>query len=500
MTKKQILGIIAFMLSLLIAISVFAGCNSTSAGEALPEQTEAKTSETEDKTNEEIKVEVKEELASPHTEYIKAQQESFEMLFPVSAGIKDYEFDEDSLVQEISITKFNGKSFDAYEDDMGDGSYMYVAEGATLQQFSDFLVSLTNKGAAYYTSNKIGANFFVTLATKKQIITAMYLKSENEVRVVVDDRARFDLAGLSDENEYQSLGRGSLTMVAIEETGWPGGLGMVYELTDGSFIIIDGGYSNRNVSTGAMTVSSANWLTKTLKKLAKDPDNIRIAAWVITHPHRDHYGAFIEMAKSSECLADIHIEKMIYNNPAAEYIKTDGVDVQAEWIDEAIVKWDPDQIIKAHPGQVIFVRDAVITVYGAPDITVPCAETITDANHLDVVTMIDFRGKRGLYMGDASSLQNPIIGRIFKKDLKADILQLAHHGYGDTKAGEVYKYVDPSIIFWPVGTRDYPGCANVAFNRGFFEDSNDNHVALKENLTIKDFTTWQPEPRWDPTK
>ena len=497
MTKKQILGLTALILSLLIAVSVFAGCNAGAPEAVAPDVTDAE--ETVAKTDSTETVEIDAEEESPYTDYLAAEQEAFETLFPTSMGIKDKTLDESAIANSITISAYNGTAFKVFEKDMGNGSYMHVAEGTTVQQFSRFLCGLLESGAGYYTSNKIGANFFVTMVTKTQIINAMFFKATREVRVVVDDRATFDLPGLASENVYARFGRASLTMVAIEETGWPGGMGFVYELSDGSFIVIDGGYSNRNAS-GKVTKSSANWLTKTLKKLAKDPENITIAAWVITHPHEDHYGAFIEMAESAECLEDITIEMVIYNNPAEEYLTSTNTVTAAKWIEAAIVKWKPEKLVKAHPGQVFHLRDAVITVYGSPDIVVPQDVEITNVNNLNTVTMVDYHGKRGLYLGDAQEIQNPIMSTLYNKEFKADILQLAHHGYGNTDAKDVYRFADPSIVLWPVGTRDYPGCANVGFNRPFFADGIDNHVALRENLTIRNFNTWEAEPRWDPTK
>ena len=105
-----------------------------------------------------------------------------------------------------------------------------------------------------------------------------------------------------------------LTVVAIAETGWPGGMGYVYELSDGSFFIIDGGYFNGS------TVSSAEWLTKTLQQMASDPKNIRIAAWYMTHPHEDHIGAYCDMAKRTECRRTMTIEKMIIFAQKKRYV------------------------------------------------------------------------------------------------------------------------------------------------------------------------------------
>ena len=480
------LNIIALILALITVGLLFSGCNTAVSETAIPDPTEER---------------VTLEVTDPPFEGDQDDEgESDELDIPESLGIRDVEFSESELEHSARISTFMSRRFDIENKDMGDGSYMYVAKSATRQQFSDYLSELVEAGFTYYTDSRIGNNFFVTFATKTQIATAMYLAAAREVRVVVDDRSKFSLHGLEKDNEYNDLGCNSLTVVAIEETGWPGGMGYIMELADGTFLVIDGGYYNgSNVSK-----SSANWFYKTLKKVANDPDNVTVAAWLITHPHSDHYGAFVAMTEKSEYMQGIHIEKLIYNTPADEYKTSTGSTGAVSMIESSAKKWGVEKLIKAHPGQIHYVKDAKITVYGSADIVVPQSFDITNVNNLNVVTMVDYMGKRALYLGDSQEVQNPILARLYGKELKTDILQLAHHGYNNTDAGEVYSFADPDIVFWPVSNNHYSGAnyggkvRDLALNQRFHAPGITNYVAGMLNMTISDFETWIPEARWDP--
>ena len=486
--------ILSLILALFITLLAFSAC-SKNEGEGGDESNSESVSATEDKT---------EKPTEEPTEEVTDSGIQNEILDQIlqkgeDIAITDIEFNEQNLASVAALpSAIGGREFNSLNVDMGDGSYMHVAKSATLQDYSDYLYSLYSAGFSYYTSNVIGNNFYATFATESQIVNAFYLNADKEVRVVVDDRSLFSLQGLESENEYEDLGLNSLTVVAIAETGWPGGMGYVYELSDGSFFIVDGGYYNGS------TVSSADWLTKTLQKMASDPKNIRIAAWYITHPHEDHMGAYCDMAKRTECRKTMTIEKMIINVPADEYVESAKCKDIVGWLDSALEKWTPEQIVKAHPGQQIYVRDLTLTIYSSPDLVLPHKVTITDLNELCNVAMVDYMGKRALFMGDSDTIPNPKIARNYTDTLKADILQLAHHGYGDTNAGVVYDYVHPTIVLWPVCDEHYNdgnggGTQFVGFNQRFFKDGIANYIAGDLNMTFTDFDTWIPEEeRWNP--
>ena len=57
-------------------------------------------------------------------------------------------------------------------------------------------------------------------------------------------------------------------------------------------------------------------------------------------------------------------------------------------------------------------------------------------------------------MGDSEAKPNAQLSVIYKELLKADILQLAHHGHGGTGSNDVNSYCNPSMVLWVVSNAD----------------------------------------------
>ena len=259
-------------------------------------------------------------------------------------------------------------------------------------------------------------------------------------------------------------------------------MGFIYQLEDGSFFIIDGGYwaggktaNTRSKATMGPTVMGV------LEKYAPDPNNIVIAGWLFTHIHSDHIGAFFDISRDREYMSKLTIEKVIFNMPSdAEMAIQDAsgtnLDGMKEWIDifnTAIANAEPESLVKAHPGQKFFIRDLSFDVYTTQDILLYSTavengtnlESIDWHNNTSVVTMVDFQGTKSLMLGDTHEKANKYVTNpLFRDCIKADILQVAHHGYGDTASGLIYKYIEPKLVMWPSRRGHFdgsnPGFAN----------------------------------------
>ena len=409
-------------------------------------------------------------------------------------------YDVSLLSKYLDLPEYNGRAFDISDIGLGGNSFMHIAKNTTSSEYDKYLEELYINGFVLYTENTIGDNYYSTFLTEEQIVNVMYLHDYREVRIMVDDRAEFDLPGLAQDNKYNELTDPSLTVIGVGATGWPGGMGYVYKLADGTFFIIDGGINKPDSGK----VNSCDWLYETLVELADDPDNIVIAGWLLTHTHKDHLGAFIDMAEEKEYMEKITLKQLIYNQPTDKIMTETGHPDRIPWMPNAIKLWKPESIVKAHPGQVFYYCDLTVTVYGTQELVLP---TFTDShNNHSIVTMVDYQDKRALYLGDAEGLMNGALVPLYGEELKCDILQLAHHGYHNTDAGPVYEIADPTIVFWPVSTGHYDGTGgatvrDVAFNQRFFAPGIDNYIAGETNMTIKDFYSWLPEDeRWNPMK
>ncbi len=374
----------------------------------------------------------------------------YEALFtmPLGDGI-----DEASLVNLAPLPNL-GTAYEA-----GQGAYTYVKSDMEIADFHNLRAELEARGFTYYTGNNIGKNVFATYVTKTQIVHLMFFFDEREIRTSVDPRGEgmdgFSLAGLENENVYDVKNGSTMTFVEIENAAWPGGMCMIFKLADGSFFVIDSGVGGRD-NNG----SSSGWVYATLARLADDPDNIRVSTWLVTHVHSDHAGGLVDLARGWYDTKDgrhnvmpkgakdkIKIDRIIYNQPAD--MSKFG---RGGWMKEIIEAFEVKNVVKAHPGQQFFIADLTLTVWGSQDIIIEDSDEITNHNEQSIVTKIDFNGKTMLSLADSEHRLNDKLVAVYGELLKSDIIQTAHHGYGNSGAGEVNKLCNPDIVLWPVAT------------------------------------------------
>ena len=404
-------------------------------------------------------------------------------------------------VNSIQLPNFMGKALGSAID-LGQGSSLYIISDTTRQKYLDYTTELQSLGFEPYTATSIAGNEYSTFITKTQIINVMYLKYYNEVRIIEDSRDAIELPKLKEESAYTKTESPSFTMMGISDSGYPGGMSFIYKLSDGTFFIIDGGICKDRIgSTECDGDPSVNRLFKTLQSLAKDPNNIVISGWLITHIHNDHAGAFIDLAETPSYLEKITIKQVIYSQPADSDMKDGNQPYRLDWMPNALKKMNITKTVKAHPGQQFFFADLTLTILGTHDLVKPAK--IERHNNASIVSMVEFGGKKMLFLADSEAVSNPKLANIYGEALDADILQVAHHGYDNTNAGVVYKYITPSIVLWPIQTSDWKSNANVynvSFNSSNFDKPGILHyVAGDSNITFSNFNTWRPtKENWKP--
>ena len=373
-------------------------------------------------------------------------------------------FDETGLIKSATLPNL-GTGYDA-----GQGSKTYVKTSATKSTFESLCSEIESKGLKRYTSNTIGNNLFATYVTQTQIVHVMFFANRGEVRTAVDQRGsgtdgKFSLTGLSGDNKYTKSTTSEMIVCDISNADWPGGMCIIFKLADGRFFIIDAGMGGKLSDNRQWIGSSSGWIYQTLARHAKDPKNIVVAGWLITHVHSDHAGGLYDMALGyygatnadggkkhtvmpKEMTKYIKIEQLIYNQPATTKFGRNG------WMNTIISAFNVKNVVKAHPGQVFYAADFTLTIYGSQDVMLEKAGSSGDLNDFSLVARTVFNGKSALFLGDSDTIPNPRLATIYKETLKSDILQLAHHGYGDTGDADVNSYCNPSIVLWVVSNRD----------------------------------------------
>ena len=343
------------------------------------------------------------------------------------------------VVDTTELPDYNGTAFDASVD-AGQGSRVLVKKNTTQEQYTAYLTALSAAGFAPYTSHTLDGNLFHTYTNDKYIVHTMYFPSEKATRVAVDCRETFGLAGLKSENVYTNSEGKSTYFTQLGLAQIPGatanGMGYLVKLTDGRFVVVDGGYAYDSGGGG----NSGDFILRTMKHLADDPNNIVIAAWFVTHIHTDHAGGFMGMGNKHA--NDVKIEKLIYNQPNDDQMASAGLGERLNWISTGIENFKKANnpiktVIKAHPGQQFFFCDLTVTMIGTMDILEPY--TLSSGNNSSLVMSFEMNGGKVLLTGDCEPAEGRAIRDIYggidstTSCLKSDFVQLSHHGYGNTK-------------------------------------------------------------------
>ncbi len=381
--------------------------------------------------------------------------------------------------------------------DGGDGSKLILYKDVSKETHDAFVSGIEALGYEHYVTNNIGENCFYTYHNDESIMHIMYFPRVAETRVVIDTKEFTSLAGLESENIYEAgKSEMSFTQLGLEHPragNCQNGMGYILKLSDGSFVIVDGGHT-RDMSYAE---SAGDYLLDSLKVLADDPNDIRVHTWFLSHIHNDHIGAFYDIARDTP--DSIKVERLVYNAPNDTQLAGVSGGNLDDKVENAAKMFGIKTVVKGHPGQVFYANEATFTIYGSLDIVEPIK--IDNINESSMVMKMEFMGKTMIFLGDCHPNESLALTNAYGDDLKSNFIQLSHHGYADGATLLLNETIKAEASFWPVGNDHYKNMVSkigaVPQNAPFVNIP--HYVAGDTNLTIKDFDTWIPEEkRWTP--
>lgn len=337
----------------------------------------------------------------------------------------------------------------------GNNNQLLLFSDTDMAEFNTYLGEIEKKGFTLYTDNEVVGNKFATYINDEYVVTAGYYKHNNEARVIIEPRTTLPI--LAEENKYEKVTEPKFALLGLEYDSGEGynsqnGQCFVWQLSDGSFIVVDGGF-NRSVD--------ARQILKFMQENAPDPKNINIAAWIITHAHGDHYGAFANF--SANYGKHINLELIIANFLSDEAREMDDMAEGGGYV--YVLQHEKSypncQYLEAHTGQKLHIRDAEIEILYTIESYVP-RSLDNYFNTTSLVFTVDIAGQRFLVTGDAGNDACAIIAGMYGDYLKSDYVQAAHHGYqvsipNNNVAGvkKVYELAAAPVVLWPVGEKDF---------------------------------------------
>ncbi len=343
--------------------------------------------------------------------------------------------------------------------DCTEGYYMAFVPSVSPSEFDGYCEVLRSCGFELVRESAMRDNIFRTYLDADGISAYVYrIGHSAEMRVVASEKP--SLPPL--EKEYARVCEPFAAQLNCghDKLQLPEGMSYVVRNSDGSFIVIDGGYRRGYC---------AKMIYELMREQAPDPDDIVIAAWYFTHPHGDHAGAFIDFAEMYWD-APVRIESFLYNFcDEPSFCSNINTDLTARAREE-MARFYPDAVrYFAQSGQSYYFGGTRVDIlYSVQDYmprVIPNEADATpknpkrgDGNNLSVVARMEFdSGKSFFVMGDTTTICCDEMCARYGSDMKSDVVQMSHHGLSKptprahNATVEIYDVIAPDVALLPCG-------------------------------------------------
>ncbi|MBQ9086951.1 MAG: MBL fold metallo-hydrolase [Clostridia bacterium] len=345
------------------------------------------------------------------------------------------------------------------------GHFTTQVEGTSKTEFDAYVSKLTQAGYTLYQSrDNVNGNYFRTLYNDTNMVHVYYMPSantggdfsKNVARIVVSDVPKSE-AFAKEAYGDAAVTDGSMTFMSIDYTkqgGGNNGLGVIFTNPDGSYVIVDGGWKYD-------TTAFYNFLKENNKRT---DGKIVIRAWIITHPHEDHWGNFVEFASRYSGAKGYDGQSYNYSDVKVEYFVAQlnqqycNANAQvyngSKLIREAAVKFGAKTIVP-HTGQVMYFGELQVEFLYTLE-TMLNQNTVekyikgVDGNEQSIVLRAKFAtGQSVLVTGDATKNESTHLDVMYKTHLKSDFVTLPHHGIDETTSTFYETHIKPKYALVP---------------------------------------------------
>ena len=351
--------------------------------------------------------------------------------------------------------------------DCADNTSMMVATSTNLDNFNKYCTTLTSNGYEEYSKREnVDGNYFRTYTKGATAVTAYFSKGRSQARIIVGPIK--DIPTKEKDTTAETV-KPSLTMIGPSESTSTS-LALIYQLANGKFIIIDGGFY------------LADRIYKELKELQPNSKTLTIAAWFVSHPHNDHQESLEFFLK--EHIDDVEVENIFFNyanasyydNLTASYHQSESAkeghsvtrfrDLLSKYVSRGT------NIIKPHTGQIYNFGSASVEIIATIEDFLPTK--LDDVNTSSLIVRVTVAGQSTMVLADATgAMLKNIVTKMYTSHLKSDIVTLAHHGTWATTPDIYSKYIKASVLLWPTNTAG----ANTFYHKR--EGSTESQAAVK---------------------
>ncbi len=343
---------------------------------------------------------------------------------------------------------------------------VFAIQDAGIDSFDSYCKFFEEIGFTKREYRAHGKFYFAAFEGDKTAVFVILYAGIKELNITVENESKYFTYSDILQNKKAST---QVTQIKLEDYG----MSYVIRLSDGRFIVIDGG---RNFEP------DVDSLFNKLKSTSFDEKPV-IAAWILTHPDCDHYHCFMGFCEKYG--NDVVIQKMMFNFPEHDDFKLyhdleksgiDGSDFENIPKMYELIKKTGAEIHTPHTGQVYEIGNASCEILNCIGDVVHYTYW-KNKNEPCLAIRMEIEGQTILWMGDVSCHYSRLYEK-FGAYLKSDILQISHHGFGclglDAEI-DCYNEIKPSVCFLPVS--DY----NCYHRISAFRKST-NHIITKLDI------------------
>ncbi len=344
--------------------------------------------------------------------------------------------------EESSDTEGETKPDDPYADvEPGIPSYVedlsYVtADGYELKQYDmmdieDYYAAYkyyVKEGYTLYSENKVGNSSSATFVKGDAYAVVMFNGHLEELYLGYSESGANAFPEV-----FSSLGDDSVIPTITQHYSSDSN-GMCYfiKLSDGSFLVLDGGYD-----------FDTDDAYDTLVKLNGSADGIHIRAWLISHSHGDHYEMFETFSQN---YADkVTLDRVMYSPINSGVVGYDAY--LNKGVKDAVARFDGAVLCPVHTGMSFTFGNIEFEILAAPEHIYKETDP-EDFNESSIVVRAVHDQGSMIFLADSGIYTCEWMLDAYDDGLKSDMVQVAHHG-GETANKDVYDAIQANTLFWP---------------------------------------------------
>ena len=388
-------------------------------------------------------------------------------------------------VQNIELTRSTNANDDSLQ-------FVYTGEGVSLDAFEAYCQKLTAAGYTVLWENEIEGSGFKSLvneekgivlhvvydgykykenyfsAEKQAIEGKEYVDYVKAIRVIsspIDSITLPDSSILTPNPTYTKVADTAFTTVGHSRS-----MCYIIRLEDGRFVIYDSGY---NGSETMIWNSLSKLHTEAYGSEPSASNPIRVAAWVITHSHNDHFNGAKNFLSNYGKSSSFRMDYLIGSFPEKSELSSSGIIAQeAATMGSAgeIDNWHTFvnnggagsfKFVKSFAGQRFYFANLEIeTLMTFVDNPAP----IHDSNETCTVTRLHIATTGAaagattsaadaadtttvLLLADILRYQSRYLCNTYGSYLESDMVQVSHHGKVGAET-ELYDTVKASVVLW----------------------------------------------------